>query len=194
MVGGSIDADSFLLHGHVFAGLQTGNLVILGADFPNLTLAQILRYVFALAAFIIGIIGVRFCQKWGRRSRLPKVMLLTELGLLILVSSLAKILDSDVLVGLMSLAGAIQLQEFQQIHHQSFTSLMMMGHIKKTIDFTFSEQWPRVAANALTLFGFIFGAVVTGILLSIWGDLALSFAIIILLVLVLLPHSIINRK
>lgn len=190
MIGGSIDADSFLLHGHVFAGLQTGNLAILGANFTNLTSAQIMNYIFALVAFMMGIILVRACQKVFQSSYLPKIMLGIELVLLFLVVLLSKNLNDYSLVGFMSLVGAIQLQEFQFVHYQSFTSLMMMGHIKKTIDFTFNREWPRVIANLLTLFGFIWGAVITGMLLKIWGDLALSFAMIVLLILILLPRRI----
>lgn len=193
MVGGSIDADSFLLHGHVFAGLQTGNLVILGANLTNLTSAQIINYVFALIAFVVGIALVRSCQKIFRRSGLPKVMLGIEWVLLLAVSVFSKDLNNYCLVGLMSLAGAIQLQEFQLVHHQSFTSLMMMGHIKKTIDFSFSEKWSRVIANGLTLLSFVIGAIITGVLLKVWGDLALSFALVILLLLIGLPNQVMTN-
>ena len=190
MIGGSIDADSFLLHGHVFAGLQTGNLAILGANFTNLTSAQIMNYIFALVAFVVGIVLVRACQEVFQSSYLPKIMLGIEFGLLLLVVFLSKILNDYGLVGFMSLVGAIQLQEFQLVHYQSFTSLMMMGHIKKTIDFTFNKKWSRVIANLLTLLSFILGAIVTGVLLKIWGDLALSFAMVVLLILILLPRRI----
>ncbi|XIF19927.1 MAG: DUF1275 domain-containing protein [Acetilactobacillus jinshanensis] len=52
----------------------------------------------------------------------------------------------------MSIVGAIQLQAFPRIDGHPFTPLMMMGHMKKTVNFMDKGDRSRVIANYLISF------------------------------------------
>lgn len=192
-VGGSLDADSFLLHGHVFAGLQTGNLVMLGAGYSQLNMSQILKYVAAIVAFVMGLVLMRISQDaYDREHRhqisLPARAIGVEMILLLLVCILSRHVSNLIVIAMMSLVGAIQLQSFQIIKGNSFTPLMMMGHIKKLINFMDKGNRARTVANLMSLVSFFAGAVITGLLLPWIGDWSLIFAIVMLLIIIFLAR------
>lgn len=62
MTAGALDAYSYLAHGAVFAGLQTGNLILLGTHLGQLQLSAIGRYLTAMVAFMVGTMLVRSLQ------------------------------------------------------------------------------------------------------------------------------------
>ncbi|URL61083.1 YoaK family protein [Acetilactobacillus jinshanensis] len=185
-VGGSLDADSFLLHGHVFAGLQTGNLVLLGAGYSQLSGMQIIKYISALVAFVLGLILTRFYQDLCKAAKahhfsFSAQMILAEVILLLVVCLLSQSGHDLISIALMSFVGAVQLQTFPKIKGHPFTPLMMMGHMKKTINFMDKGDYPRVIANLLSLISFFIGAIITGLLIQWLNDWALLFAIIMLI-------------
>src|SRR5699024_2087056 len=87
MVAGALDAYAYLEHGAVFAGLQTGNLVLLGVSLGHFQLATVGRYLAALVAFVVGVLIVRVLQHLLERSRVSSqlVVLGYMLGLLLIV-------------------------------------------------------------------------------------------------------------
>lgn len=181
-IGGGLDADSFLLHGHIFAGLQTGNLVLLGAGYSQLNGLQILRYVVAILAFAVGLIITRFFQDHNRDSKhlFPTVAILSEIILLFLICLLSNVVNNLIIIAIMSIVGAIQLQAFPKIEGHPFTPLMMMGHMKKTVNFMDKGNHERVITNVCSLVSFFIGTVITGILLIFIGDWSLLFDIAML--------------
>lgn len=193
VIGGCLDADSFLLHGHVFAGLQTGNLVLLGAGYSQLNKFQILKYLAAITSFICGLILTRIFQDHDRKIKRSFSLdaVIIEMTLLLAAVLSSAIVSDYTMIAIMSFVSGVQLQAFPRINGHPFTPLMMMGHMKKTVNFMDKGDHPRVIANVSSLVSFWIGAIVTGLLIPVLGDKSLLFAVV-MLVLILLDSAFIK--
>ena len=59
---GSFDAYTYLLHGEVFAGLQTGNVILLGVHLGQGQWHTAIRYLVPILAFMFGTMAARALQ------------------------------------------------------------------------------------------------------------------------------------
>ena len=66
VVGGFLDAYTYLLRGGVFANAQTGNIVLLGLYAARFHFAKAFYYLIPISAFIMGVIIVE-AVKWKFR-------------------------------------------------------------------------------------------------------------------------------
>ena len=89
VVGGSLDAYSYVARGHVFANAQTGNIVLFGLHLADGEWMQAGTYIIPVLAFVLGI----FIDEWIKKfiSPLPKVhwrqiVLLFEIAMLSIVA------------------------------------------------------------------------------------------------------------
>ena len=192
---GGIDASSYLLHGHVFAGLQTGNLILLGTKFDQLNPEEILRYAFTVTMFFIGVVITRLIQEHSGQlpGRLERLILIVEMLLLAVAAEVACFRNDFWVNGIMALAAASQLQEFRQVAGNPFTSLMMTGHLRKVADFGYtgllshySPATRRALINLQMLIGFLAGAIITGFSVGYLNNWSLAVPILFLLVIEIL--------
>ncbi|MEJ1311004.1 YoaK family protein [Latilactobacillus sakei] len=59
---GGFDSYTFLVHGQVFAGLQTGNLILLGTHIGQMKWAVLMQHITPILAFMLGTILTRVVQ------------------------------------------------------------------------------------------------------------------------------------
>ena len=67
LVGGFLDAYTYICRGHVFANAQTGNLVLLGVYLTNGDWSKAFHYFMPVLAFVLGILICEMIQsrlKW----------------------------------------------------------------------------------------------------------------------------------
>ncbi len=93
-VTGIVDAVSFLALGHVFAAMQTGNVVFLGLGIANVAGAPLLAPLVALAAFLAGGSAAALLVRPGSGRELREAMA-GEIVLLAVAAVLAALLDVD---------------------------------------------------------------------------------------------------
>ena len=62
LVGGFLDAYSYLFRGHVFANAQTGNIVLLGVKLEEHNIKEALFYFLPICAFIVGVFVVELLK------------------------------------------------------------------------------------------------------------------------------------
>jgi uncharacterized membrane protein YoaK (UPF0700 family) len=62
IAGGSMDACSFVSHGHVFATAQSGNVVLLALALASGTARQSFRHLPSIIAFLAGVIYVKLAE------------------------------------------------------------------------------------------------------------------------------------
>ncbi|WP_412989605.1 YoaK family protein [Pediococcus siamensis] len=114
-IAGGLDAYTYLEHGGVFAGLQTGNLILLGVNLSQGHFAKVGYYLIALLAFGLGTIFIRhvqhaFKQNYGRRAYF---VLGYEFVLMVLVAMISSNAPDVLTVILLAITAAAQLQEFR---------------------------------------------------------------------------------
>ncbi|MFD1454204.1 DUF1275 family protein [Levilactobacillus lanxiensis] len=159
-VVGALDAYTYLEHGAVFAGFQTGNLLLLGLNFGRLQLAEMGRYLTALLAFGIGIGLVQGLQhllakrQWDSQN----VALWLDFSVLILVLATTDVVPNWVATALLSLAAAVELEGFRELlpnrnPRDMATTLLAVGHFR-------DRDARQRAKNGLAVMGsFALGAV-----------------------------------
>ncbi|MCK8619303.1 DUF1275 domain-containing protein [Apilactobacillus kunkeei] len=132
ITSGGIDAYTFIEQGGVFAGLQTGNSILFGISLANHDFDQSLKYIFSIIFFALGIVIIKVMQRKLDSINTRKVIIMFyEIVVIMLVGLLVKDTSSFLIVGLLSLVSAAQLQEFKLLKGNPFNPLMMTGNISK---------------------------------------------------------------
>ena len=119
VVGGSLDAYSYVARGHVFANAQTGNIVLFGLHLADGEWMQAGTYIIPVLAFVLGI----FIDEWIKKfiSPLPKVhwrqiVLLFEIAMLSIVAWLPFGESHDIVANvLVSFVCSMQVQSFRKV-------------------------------------------------------------------------------
>ncbi|MCY9806067.1 YoaK family protein [Lentilactobacillus senioris] len=193
MVAGSIDAYTFILHGEVFAGLQTGNLILLGLNLGRGQFAVSLRYALSLLAFFVGTIFIRILQRshWfsGADKRRRQMILLYEFSLLVLIAVFGEYLPNLLATSILSMAAAAELQEFRKLAGGPFTPLMMTGNLRTLAESSFdavayheTAAKNKLKTTALIMVTFALGASIMALLIPITGTWTILFPAFLLLV------------
>ncbi|WP_407889141.1 YoaK family protein [Levilactobacillus sp. N40-8-2] len=182
MVAGALDAYSYLEHGAVFAGLQTGNLILLGVSLGHFQLAVVGRYLASLLAFVVGTIIVRMVQHFLEKSRVSSQLVVLGYMLVLLMTALLlnNQLPSALVAALLSLAAAAELQEFRQIKGAPFTPLMMTGNVRNISESLYDglryrnrEARTKALDTGALMLSFIGGALIVAAFTSFMAAYAL---------------------
>lgn len=191
MTAGFLDAYSYLEGGGVFAGLQTGNLILLGLNLGQFKYWHVIEALVSLLMFIVGVAAVRIFQNHfpdETKVMRKRVILIYEMVVFLVVGLLSGHVSMTLITGLLSMAAAAQLQEFRLLNNRKFTSLMMTGHLRtlseNLIDLVIINNNQRnlrvVLETIIILVGFIIGAFVSGLLGMYFKGLTILFGMLIL--------------
>lgn len=162
---GSLDAYTFLTQGEVFAGLQTGNMILLGVNLGRGNWPMVGHYLFAIAMFALGTFLARMSQAHIRSFPHHQTVILTaEIAMTAFTGLFANHLPSDVVVSLLAITAAAQLQTFRVYNGGPFTPLMMTGNLRLLVDSLYAAPKDKIARakaldTALILAGFATGAI-----------------------------------
>lgn len=193
MAAGSLDAYTYLLHGEVFAGLQTGNLILFGIHLIHPDNVGVSRYLIAILAFMVGTILIRLFQEkfdHSRRTGIRQSFVIGwEIICMLIVALFASALSDRAASALLSIAAAAQLQEFNRLKGAPFTSLMMTGNIR-TLAASILEglmlKDPKAISKCrdiATIIGsFILGAALVSLLSGILGNQTIFVSIVFLII------------
>lgn len=195
MAAGALDAYTYLEDGGVFAGLQTGNLILTGLRLGRGDYGELIQGITSLVMFAVGVAIIRVVQYHYPSEQVLKRKLVTlgyEIGLFILVSFLAGRVSILVTTGLLAMAAAAQLQEFRTLKNGPFTSLMMTGNVRTLAESLLDAiaQGDRKAlgkaGDIVTIIGaFFVGAFLSGYLVSdFYGQTILLSALILLVAMI----------
>ncbi len=132
VIGGYMDAFSYLAHGHVFANAQTGNVLFFSLYASGGEWAQAMRHLPPIAAFMLGVIVARLIgthlQKHSFRATLwcQGIELLILAGLAVSAASL----PNDWIVPIISLVAALQNTSLSAVGPWTFNNAMTTGNIR----------------------------------------------------------------
>jgi uncharacterized membrane protein YoaK (UPF0700 family) len=132
VVGGYLDAYSYLAHDHVFANAQTGNVVLFSVYASGGEWVRALRHLPPIAAFAMGtaiakLLGVRK-QKHSFRATLACQTF--ELVILVTLASTGQYLPDAWIVPVVSFVAALQNTGFSSVGPWSFNSAMTTGNLR----------------------------------------------------------------
>lgn len=190
IVGGFLDAYSYLMRGHVFANAQTGNIVLFGVNLQKRDFTQALYYFVPILAFAIGVILVEIVKHlykeehkihWRQRVVALELLLVTIVGFIPLGTY-------DVVANvLISFVCSMQVETFRRVHGHPFASTMCTGNLRsgtealcqyfKTGDKTLRQKSFRYY-GIITCF--IIGAIIGGFLTGRAGGSSIFICSILL--------------
>lgn len=196
IVGGFLDAYSYLLRGHVFANAQTGNIVLLGVYLQKGDFSKALYYFVPISAFALGVVLVEIIKKlfkgkpglhWRQR------IVLLELFLLFVVAMIPCGNANVIANVLISFVCAMQVETFRRVHQHPFASTMCTGNLRSGTE-SFYQYWQtgeiKFRDKGFKYYGiiafFIFGAVIGAFLIQPFGRYSILLCCFLLIVSVIL--------
>ena len=135
LVGGFLDAYSYLLKGKVFANAQTGNLVLLCISAANCELHKSLKYIIPIVTFALGIFiseflkDVRYIKNYTRMT----VVLLFEVVVLAAIGLTGTYFQHDFVNSIISFIAALQVANFDKVDGNPIATTMITGNLKSSM-------------------------------------------------------------
>lgn len=200
ITSGGIDAYTFIEQGGVFAGLQTGNSILFGISLANHEFDQSLKYIFSIIFFALGIVIIKVMQRKLDSINIRKVIIMFyEIVVIMIVGLLVKNTSSVLIVGLLSLVSAAQLQEFKLLKGNPFNPLMMTGNISKIANNAYlalvdhdKKAQSLLMDTIMVITSFILGTFIMGIVDHYLN--AYSVLVLIISLSLVIIFNFINRK
>jgi uncharacterized membrane protein YoaK (UPF0700 family) len=137
IVGGYLDAYTYISHGHVFANAQTGNVVLLAIKIADWELLNALYYVVPIFAFIVGTLVAEIVRSRYKNNNLlhwRQIVIILEIGILFLTSYIPQG-KMDALVNvLISFVCALQIESFRKMNGITYTTTMCTGNLRSATE------------------------------------------------------------
>lgn len=192
IVGGFLDAYTYLARGQVFANAQTGNIVLLGIRLSEGDWKKALFYLVPIFAFVLGVFTGEWIHHWeeGRLAlHWRQLVLLLEIVCLIVVL-LLPIGSADAIANaLVSFICSLQVQSFRKVHGMPFATTMCTGnlrsgteHLVRFFETKDKNRWEKAAHYYGIILFFILGAGLGAVGTKLRSSLALLFCILLLVI------------
>lgn len=183
-IGGFQNVYTYMNCGKVFANLQTGNMILMSINLVEGNISIALRYLVPLCSFWFGCaIGASVNIKFKYLSKIHwrVILLIIEMINTIIASFLVNPLYS---AGLITFNCALTLEAFKEVDHRSLPTTMMIGNMRKAIDYLtkyFLEHHKKDLKEGLFVIGlllvFIIGAICSALLSTMYGNKTILFLV-----------------
>lgn len=150
VVGGFLDAYTYICRGAVFANAQTGNIVLMGIAFRG-EFFRAGQYIIPILAFVAGIlISETIKENFRKNSFLHwrQIILAFEIVILVLSAFLPSSRANNLITNtLVSFVCSLQVQSFRTVNGNSIATTMCTGNLRSAAEllFSFSLQKARKA-------------------------------------------------
>lgn len=191
LVGGLLDAYTFIGRGGVFANAQTGNIVLVGIAALKRDWMETLIQALPIFAFIVGVVVSETLNKTSSTSRIKnseRAILILEIVLLFIIGFIPNNV-SNVLVNVtISFVASLQTSTFRKLVDSPYATTMCTGNLRSASQaayIAFTKKDPESAIISLryfiVIFAFLLGAFLGGFLTLSVGAKAVWAAVIILI-------------
>ncbi|MCK8627735.1 YoaK family protein [Fructobacillus cardui] len=191
---GSLDAYSYLIHGEVFAGLQTGNLILLGINVGKMHFSMASHYLISLLTFGFGTLLIKVIQhgleKKGASKTTERRFILWYMTVILVLSAILQdYVPNLVGTSILSFAAAAELQEFRKLKGEPFMPLMMTGNFRTFYAalyeglFRGNTKMTQTAIDIATvIFTFFLGALLISVTVPFLDGLAILIPALVTLI------------
>jgi uncharacterized membrane protein YoaK (UPF0700 family) len=170
LVGGFLDAYTFVSRDGVFANAQTGNFVLLGVEMAQGEFKQAFLHIPPILAFILGAAVAETIKLWrGKRLfQAPgRAVLLLEMVLLLIVGFLPVEIPNMFITIVIAFVASVQFSTFRKLSKWNFNTTTVTGNLLTTTKATYSaifihdqEGADQAKRFIIVLFSFLLGALV----------------------------------
>jgi uncharacterized membrane protein YoaK (UPF0700 family) len=175
IVGGFLDAYSYLARGHVFANAQTGNVVLFGVRAAAGNWTSAWGTLPSILAYICGVVVARLLrvrpQKQTFRGRGILICQALELLVLLVLLFFGRFVPNFCAVPLIAFSAALQNTSFSNIGPWQFNSAMTTSNLRNAVSgwvqLSLGETDPKLRGQAIVgsviLLWFAAGALLGGV-------------------------------
>jgi uncharacterized membrane protein YoaK (UPF0700 family) len=198
LVGGFLDAYTFISRDGVFANAQTGNIVLLAIDAANGDWENCFIYIPPILAFFLGVMVAEIVKTPRLREWLysyRRAILLLECIVLIIVGILPSSVPDLVVNIFISFVSSVQISTFTRLDKWTYNSTMTTGNLRTASQAVYSavvkhdeEAEKQFKEFFVIIVSFSLGALVGTISTNYMGDLSVWIAAGILLIALILYH------
>lgn len=191
IVGGILDAYTYIARGGVFANAQTGNIVLLGVEAAKGNFRQATMSLAPILAFVLGVIISEWLKKVSTVSFIkdsPRAVLILEIIILFIIGFIPNTVPNDIVNVTVSFVSSLQICTFRKLVDSPYSTTMCTGNLRSgsyAAYVAFTEKDRKAAIRALRyftiIFSFVFGALLGGFLTLAFGVKAIWFASLILI-------------
>lgn len=190
LVGGYLDAFTYVGHGHVFANAQTGNVVLLGLGLVNGSW-HALRHLPPVLAFLCGIFAARGLMAPAVVERIRYLytpVLALEVAVFFAIGLLPSGASDFWITIVISFIASIQVEVFNEVHGARYNSTFTTGNLRTLSESVFDwcagkrtpESVSRIRDFAGICLAFLAGATAGAFFTSRWNNRALWFELVLL--------------
>ncbi len=200
--GGSLDAFLYLNHGHVYAGVMTGNAVLCGIAVFNRSAGGAMHYARPLLAYVCGILLIAIFQRYVRRHSVRFALSIVILGLLVM-SLVPANFPEDTYIFLVVLLTGFLVGIARRVDTYSYNATVLTGSLRDATISLYQSLNPATRAHNLqeacdlwlVMLSFFSGAAAGGLLGRQIGNHALWLPLgVLALVLVTVLQGAKQRK
>ncbi|HEX3780836.1 MAG TPA: YoaK family protein [Pseudonocardiaceae bacterium] len=182
MVGGFLDAFTYIAHGGVFSNAQTGNVVLVGIFAARGNWPRALRQVLPLLAFVVGVFTAETMthprvRAWIRRPM--RAALIAEIVVLVVVAFVPDDVAGFAVVVLVSYVAAVQNSTFDTLRKWPFNTVTLTGNLRTMTRSTYRAlvlrgkgEGDKARSFAVVCAAFLAGAVIGALSAASWGNRA----------------------
>lgn len=196
IVGGFLDAYTYMIRGGVFANAQTGNIVFLGLHAAKGEWKEVAVYSIPVLAFVFGVIiaeTIRSRFKMETMIHWRQLVIIIEIVLLFFVGFIPKG-EGDVIVNIIvSFVCAMQVETFRKVNGNAVATTMCTGNLRSATEQLYyykKTKDKRLLNKCMHCYGvivfFILGASFGTFFTRYLQEKAILFCVIVLMIVFLI--------
>ncbi|MCO5974392.1 YoaK family protein [Actinoallomurus soli] len=151
LVGGFLDAYSFIHLGGVFANAQTGNVVLFGVEAAQGHWGSAVRHLPPIVAFMIGVAVAETLRRprVAARIRSPaRAALVLEILVLVAAGFVSSVVPADALVVVIAFVASVQVSSFRKLLDWPYNTTMTTGNLRSAAQALYVAVADRDAGSA----------------------------------------------
>ena len=200
LVGGFLDAYSYICRDQVFANAETGNIVLMGVELAQRNFVGAFHYALPIGAFAVGVyicemIRARYGEgrmfHWRQRIIMLEILSVVVVGFLPIAHSWNH--AANILI---SFVCALQVEAFRKVRGANFASTMCTGNLRSATERLFkyrrSGDKKLIAESKryyMIIGAFVVGASIGGVLTMAVGGKAVLVSIVGLVAVLLMMNK-----
>jgi uncharacterized membrane protein YoaK (UPF0700 family) len=192
LVGGFLDAYTYLTRGGVFANAQTGNMVLMGLDVSQGDFTKAAYHFVPIFAFYLGVLVSELIKKFFNDRQLlewQQVIIIAETGLLFLAGFASQQVPNAIVNVTISFICSMQVNSFRRTKGMPYATTMCTGNLRSAAEHFFlfltakdQSAGAKCGRYLFIILMFCTGAALGGILAGLWGNRAIWLCCLLLLV------------
>ena len=194
IVGGFLDAYTYLCKGGVFANAQTGNIVLLGIKAMKGEFLNAMYYLFPILAFFIGILLAEMIKYYFKEYPMihwRQIVLVIELIGLFIVAMIPQGQFDMLCNMIVSFVCSLQVESFRKFNGNPYASTMCTGNLRSATEHLYlyhhnkdKKTLSKSLQYYMIIFFFIVGASLGSLSCFYLSHYAMIVPIIILLIVI----------